>query len=206
LAPLATGAPEPRPAPPPQDGRWIGRTFFAVVIGASLIQASHAVYYGFSALAWRAAGYDGVTVGALWALGVIAEIVVFAVQGRLPVALTPVRLMMLGAAGAAIRWGAMALDPSFALLWPLQLLHGLSFAATHIGALSYIARSAPFGQAATAQAYLAMALGIGMASAIAVSGWLYESFGVGAYAAMALAAVAGGVCCVVANAARRGLP
>jgi PPP family 3-phenylpropionic acid transporter len=208
LAPLSTGAPEPPAAGLPllQGRRWIGRAFLAVAIGASLIQASHAVYYGFSALAWRAAGYDGATVGALWALGVLAEIVLFAVQGRLPIFLTPVRLMMVGAAGAAIRWGAMAFDPPFGMLLILQTLHGLSFAATHVGALTFIARSAPLGQAATAQAYLAMALGVGMAAAIAGSGWLYENFGSGAYAAMALAAVAGGVCCVVAYTARRGLP
>ena len=54
------------------------------------------------------------------------------------------------------------------------------------------------GQAATAQAYLAMALGAGMAGAIALSGWLYGSFGNAAYAVMALAAIAGGVCCVIA--------
>lgn len=208
LAPLSTGAPEPPAVGLPllQGRRWIGRAFLAVAIGASLIQASHAVYYGFSALAWRAAGYDGATVGALWALGVLAEIVLFAVQGRLPIFLTPVRLMMVGAAGAAIRWGAMAFDPPFGMLLILQTLHGLSFAATHVGALTFIARSAPLGQAATAQAYLAMALGVGMAAAIAGSGWLYENFGSGAYAAMALAAVAGGVCCVVAYTARRGLP
>ena len=100
----------------------------------------------------------------------------------------------------------MAFDPPFGMLLILQTLHGLSFAATHVGALTFIARSAPLGQAATAQAYLAMALGVGMAAAIAGSGWLYENFGSGAYAAMALAAVAGGVCCVVAYTARRGLP
>src|SRR6185437_322629 len=57
--------------------------FIAVLAAASLIQASHAVYYSFSALAWRAAGLDGTTIAALWALGVVAEIVLFAMSGRL---------------------------------------------------------------------------------------------------------------------------
>jgi PPP family 3-phenylpropionic acid transporter len=206
LAPLSTGMPEaagaPSTAPAPRVRLARDPAFLAMVAAASLIQASHAVYYGFSALAWRAEGFDGTTVGALWALGVAAEIVLFASQARLPAAATPVRLMMAGAIGAALRWGAMALGPPAAMLPLLQMLHALSFGATHLGALSAAARAAPAGQAATAQAYLAMALGAGMAGAIALSGWLYESFGNGAYAAMALAAIAGGICCVIAQRAR----
>src|SRR5262249_22110855 len=79
------------------------------LVAASLIQASDAVYYGFSALGWETAGLDGGAIGALWALAVIAEIALFAVSGRLPLA--PTTLIMLGAAGAVIRWGAMAFDP-----------------------------------------------------------------------------------------------
>jgi hypothetical protein len=41
--------------------------------GASLIQGSHAVYYGFSALAWTQSGLDGAAIATLWALGVAAE-------------------------------------------------------------------------------------------------------------------------------------
>jgi PPP family 3-phenylpropionic acid transporter len=202
LAPLATGAPEPA-GPPVARKRFLrDPAFLAVAAAASLIQASHAVYYGFSALAWRAQGLDGATVGALWALGVAAEIVLFALQGRLPAFVTPVMLMSAGAAGAVLRWGVMALNPPAVLLPALQLLHALSFGATHLGALSAAAGAAPQGQAATAQAYLAMALGAGMATAIALSGWLYGNFGSGAYAAMALAAIAGGVCCVIAYAVR----
>ncbi|HEY0302939.1 MAG TPA: MFS transporter, partial [Rhizomicrobium sp.] len=54
------------------------KAFLAVVAAASLIQASHAVFYGFSAVAWRSAGLDGGTIATLWGLGVIAEIVLFA--------------------------------------------------------------------------------------------------------------------------------
>src|SRR5262249_23751813 len=50
------------------------RAFVAAAAAASLIQASHAIYYGFSALQWQAAGLDGGAIGALWALAVGAEI------------------------------------------------------------------------------------------------------------------------------------
>jgi PPP family 3-phenylpropionic acid transporter len=78
----------------------------------------------------------------------------------------------------------------------------LSFGATHLGALGFVARHAPAGQAATAQGYLAIATGVVLAGAMGISGVLYEKFGGLAYTAMALAAVAGGACAVVAYRAR----
>ncbi len=165
--------------------------FLAAAAAASLIQASHAVYYGFSALDWRAAGLDGGAIGALWALAVVAEIALFAISPRLPLA--PTTLLMLGAAGAVVRWSAMAFDPPTALLPPLQCLHALSFGATHLGALGFMARAAPAELGATAQGYLAVALGLVMAAAMGISGLLYARWGGLAYGAMALAAAAGGV-------------
>ncbi len=171
--------------------------FLAAAAAASLIQASHAVYYGFSALDWRAAGLDGGAIGALWALAVVAEIALFAISPRLPLA--PTTLLMLGAAGAVVRWSAMAFDPPTALLPPLQCLHALSFGATHLGALGFMARAAPAELGATAQGYLAVALGLVMAAAMGISGLLYARWGGLAYGAMALAAAAGGVFALAAH-------
>jgi len=171
--------------------------FVAAAAAASLIQASHAVYYGFSALDWQAAGLDGGAIGALWALAVVAEIALFAISGRLPLA--PTTLLMLGAAGAVVRWSAMAFDPPPALLVPLQCLHALSFGATHLGALGFVARAAPAELGATAQGYLAVALGLVMAAAMGLSGVLYARFGGLAYGAMALVAAAGGIFAWVAH-------
>ncbi len=203
LEPLSAAAPPASAPEQPRPHLLRDPAFIAVVAAASLIQSSHAVYYGFSALEWRAAGLDGTTIAALWALGVIAEIVLFAVSGRLPPLFQPSVLLMIGAAGAALRWAAMALDPpGFVLPW-LQLLHALSFGATHLGALGFVARHAPAGQSATAQGYLAIVIGLVGAAATALSGWLYAEFGARAYVAMVLAAVAGGVCGYVAHTTRR---
>jgi MFS transporter, PPP family, 3-phenylpropionic acid transporter len=176
--------------------------FLAAVAAASLVQASHAVYYGFSALAWRAAGLDGAAVGALWALAVVAEIILFAVSARL--ALSPTTLLVAGAVGALVRWSAMAFDPPTALLPPLQCLHALSFGATHLGALGFVARAAPAEFGATTQGYLAVAQGLVMAAAMGVSGVLYARSDSLAYGAMALAAALGGVFAVVAHRLGRG--
>lgn len=210
ISALAALALSPLSAAPPLSEQSVPRTsllrdpaFIAVLAAASLIQSSHAVYYGFSALQWRANGLDGSAIATLWTLGVIAEIVLFAVSGRLPPFFQPTVLMLIGAAGGALRWAAMAIDPPALLLPWLQLLHAGSFGATHLGALGFVARRAPPGQGATAQGYLAIAVGVSMAAATALSGWLYGSFGSRAYAAMALAAIAGGGCAHIAQRARR---
>ncbi len=174
-------------------------SFLAVIAAASLIQASHAIYYGFSTIDWQSAGFGGTTIGTLWALGVIAEIALFAISPRLPSTITPIALLLIGATGAAIRWGAMALGPPAAALPVLQLLHALSFGATHLGALAFVARAAPAGMAATAQGYLAVAISGTMAAAMAIAGLLYGRYGGAAYAAMALTACAGGLCALLAR-------
>src|SRR5262249_34141478 len=57
-------------------------SFLLFLLAASMIQASHALYYAFGTLHWRAQGFADGTIGALWALGVIAEIALFAVSGN----------------------------------------------------------------------------------------------------------------------------
>ena len=193
LRPLRPGG-EPERAAPRRRSRLLAMPgFLPVAAGASLIQASHAVYYGFSTLDWTAKGLSGSIIGALWALGVAAEIVLFLLSARLPAALGPRMLLLIGAAGAVLRWGAMALDPPLILLAPVQCLHALSFGASFLGAVQFLARAAPDGEAATAQAYFSTMQGIVMAATTGISGMLYGSFGALAYAAMAACAAVGGI-------------
>ena len=202
LGPLA---PHEAAAAPAQPRKRLlrDRAFLVAAISAGLTQASHAVYYAFSALDWRQAGLDGSAIASLWALGVIAEIILFAVMSRLPAFLTPTLLLVVGGAGAVIRWTAMALDPPVWTLPLLQLLHAFSFGMTYLGALLFTSRHAPPGQAATAQGYLAVILGVTAAAAMGLSGWLYGQFGDKAYAAMALTAVVGCAYGAVADRAAR---
>jgi MFS transporter, PPP family, 3-phenylpropionic acid transporter len=93
----------------------------------------------------------------------------------------------------------MAFGPPPAALPALQCLHALSFAATHLGAIGFIARTVPTQLGATAQGYLAIMLGLAMAGGMAVSGVLYARYGSFAYAAMAGAALLGGGCALGAH-------
>jgi MFS transporter, PPP family, 3-phenylpropionic acid transporter len=175
----------------PADSLWRSPAFVAVVLGASLIQASHAVMYGFATLQWSARGIPGPAIGILWAIGVIAEVALFALSSRLVGWFGSIGLILLGGLGGVVRWTAMAFDPPTAALPLLQGLHALSFAATHLGTMHYLAQAAPARRGATAQGDLVAVQGIVFAVAMSLSGGLVEAYGSRAYGAMAAAAAVG---------------
>jgi PPP family 3-phenylpropionic acid transporter len=187
--------PVPRPAAetPAASPKTLLRNpaFLAVVLASSMVQSSHAFYYGFSTIQWRAEGFDGRLIGLLWGLGVFAEIVLFALSGRLPKSLPPTALLAIGGCGAIVRWTAMAFDPPVAMLPALQLLHAASFGAAHLGMMGFLARNVPRELAATAQGFAATWSGIVNASATFVSGFVYAATGSLAYLVMAAMALIG---------------
>jgi PPP family 3-phenylpropionic acid transporter len=168
--------------------------FRACLLATGLIQASHAAYYSFSTLHWRAAGIDEGTIGLLWAEGVVAEILLFGCGAGLAERIGTARLFGLGAAAAALRWGVLALTTDLGLLLATNWLHGLSFGLTHLATVGYIARRVPRTYAATAQS-LASAIATGVATAFATicAGALFERSPALAFAAMAVLAGLGGL-------------
>ena len=97
--------------------------------------------------------------------------------------------MLIGALAGTIRWPLMALDPHVALLAPLQALHGLTFGATHLGAIHFMSAAIPASHAGTAQGLFATLTGVMMGLAIIASGPLYAALGGSAYAVMTVPAV-----------------
>jgi MFS transporter, PPP family, 3-phenylpropionic acid transporter len=180
-------------------GLWHSAVFVSVAVGASLIQASHAVMYGFATLQWSARGLDGTTIGLLWAIGVVAEILLFAVSGRLMARIGAVEMILAGALGAILRWTAMAFDPPAALLPMLQCLHALSFGATHLGAMHVLSRLPDRRGGATLQGDFSAVQGVTFAAAMGLSGVLVERLGSFSYLAMSLAAAGGLVIALVAH-------
>jgi len=86
----------------------------------------------------------------------------------------------------------MAFAPPLWLLWPLQALHALTFAATFLAGVQIVERLAP-REAETAAQTLSSVLSAGVliGVATALSGPLYDRWGAGGYGAMAVMAAAG---------------
>ncbi|QPF93977.1 MFS transporter [Bradyrhizobium commune] len=163
--------------------------FWAIILSAALIQGSHAAYYSFSAISWQAHGLGGLTIAGLWTLGVIAEIIVFALSPRFSP--HPSTLMAVGGASAVLRWVITAHDPPLALLAIVQLGHGLSFGVTMVGTMTLLVQRVPSHRIARGQGYYAACSGVlGAASSIA-SGAIYAWIGEGLYYVMAAIAACG---------------
>lgn len=165
------------------------RGFLTIMAASALIQGSHAAYYTFASITWQSAGVGGLTIAGLWSLGVLAEIVVFAVSPRLTLA--PPLLVVLGGLCGLVRWVITAQQPDIAVLAGIQLMHGLTFGLTQVGIMGLLVRHVPGHLTATAQGYLTACTGIVMSSAAILSGLIYARYGQGAYYAMAALALAG---------------
>ncbi|WP_200372015.1 MFS transporter [Rhodovibrio salinarum] len=181
-----------------------GRFLLFLAIGA-LLQASHAVYYGFSAVHWQAAGLSPTAVGWLWSEGVIAEVLLFACGTALVARVGPIGLLSLAALAGVVRWSVLAGTTDPISLSAVQALHALTFAATHLGAMHYITRRAPPGLQATAQGiYAGTTGGIAMGATMLAAGWLYDTIGGNAFLAMAgMCALAGLLAVPLLHAERR---
>ena len=162
------------------------RRFWQFVAVTAAIQASHQLYYGFGTLYWRSLGFSDAVIGVLWAEGVIAEILLFWQGSRLLAQLGPLGLMMTGGAAGIVRWGLMGITVGLVPALLLQLLHALTFGATHLGAMNFLSRTVPPGAAASAQAlYSGASSGIGSGVVMLGAGALYANYGGSAYLFMA---------------------
>ncbi len=162
-----------------------GSGFWVFLLATAAIQASHATYYTFGTVHWLSLGASGTGVGVLWTIGVLAEVALFAASGPVLRAISPLGLIALAGVAGCIRWLAMAFDPPWAAVAGLQLLHGLTYGAAHLGAMFFIARAFPVRFAGTAQAiYGSITAGLGMAIATAAIGPAYRDWGAFAYLPM----------------------
>ncbi len=168
------------------------RSFALFLAAATVIQGSHAVYYAFGTLHWRSLGYSDDVIGALWAEGVIAEIILFAAGDRVVRRLGPGALIVLGGVAGCVRWALTGVSDALPVLIAVQALHAFSFGASHLGAVHFIARAVPPGLSASAQSlYSTVVMGLGLGLLLFASGLLYASAGGGAYLVMAVLALGG---------------
>ena len=174
------------------------RRLLLFVLAAGFIQSSHAMLYGFGSLRWLKPGYSEDAIGVLWAIGVVAEVILFAFGGVLVRRLGPVGLLLLGGVAGILRWVLFALFTSLPVLVLIQLLHAFTFAGTHLAAVYFLVRRAPAGLAATAQGlYGAIAWGGLFGLAMLASGTLYAAFAAAAFHAMAALCLVGVFCALM---------
>lgn len=167
------------------------RTEVQAFLGACfLMQLSHGVYYAFYSIHLKAAGYSNTAVGALWALGVIAEVLVFLVMHRLLLAFGSRRVLIGSLALAAIRWLLIGAFVELAAVQVLaQTLHAATFGTFHAAAIHLVHRYFPGRTQGRGQAlYNSLSFGAGGAAGSLMGGLLWD--GPGPFTTFALGAVA----------------
>jgi PPP family 3-phenylpropionic acid transporter len=151
----------------------------ALLVACLLMQAGHGPYYAFYSIYLEEHGYSASIIGALWALGVVAEVVVFAFMHRL-VAWVGLRNLFLLAFGlTAVRWLLVALlVESVAAMVFAQLLHAASFGLYHAVAIQLVHRAFTAGHQGRGQAlYSSVSFGAGGAAGALLAGYAWQSAG-----------------------------
>lgn len=145
-----------------------------------LMQMSHGTYYTFYSIYLESQGYSKSLIGELWALGVVAEVVVyiFFMHAAL-MRFGAIRLLMFSLLLAALRW---ILIGSFSAYLPVllfaQLLHAATFGIFHAAAIHSVHHRFPRRLLGRGQAlYSSVSFGLGGTLGSLSSGYLWEYFG-----------------------------
>jgi PPP family 3-phenylpropionic acid transporter len=163
----------------------------ALLASAFAMAFAHGALYLFYSIYLAAHGYSQTVIGALWSLGVVAEILVFMRIGEI-LRRHPVRSVLLACfAAAAIRFVMIAGGVgSLALLIFAQVLHALTFGAFHAACIHAVNHWFPHGCQGRGQAlYSSLSFGLGGLLGGLLAGAVWDFLG-GASAYLISAAVA----------------
>jgi PPP family 3-phenylpropionic acid transporter len=156
------------------------------------MQLSHGIYYAFYSIYLRAAGYSNTAVGALWSLGVIAEILVFLGMHRLLLRFGARRVLLWSLGLGAVRWILIGAFVDLVLVQVVaQSLHAATFGTFHAAAIHLVHDYFPGRTQGRGQAlYNSLGFGAGGAAGSLIGGLLWDvpgpfvTFAVGALAAL----------------------
>lgn len=143
-----------------------------------LMQMSHGPYYTFFTLHLASLGYSSALIGVLWAVGVVAEVLMFMLMSRVLARFSVRRVLAVSFAMAALRWCLLG---SFAdHLWILliaQLMHAATFGSFHAASIHFVQSSFGARQQGQGQALYAGLSGIGGALGALYAGYCWSSLG-----------------------------
>jgi PPP family 3-phenylpropionic acid transporter len=153
----------------------------ALLAACCCMAAAHGTLYGFFSLHAQAAGHSKTAIGALWTLGVVAEIAVFMAWPRLARRWSLRQLLLASFLCAGLRFAAIGWGTQFlALLVLAQLLHAATFGAYHAASIAAVHRLFPGRLQARGQTlYSSVSYGLGGGAGLLIAGWSWEALGPG---------------------------
>ncbi|CAL1241157.1 MFS transporter [Candidatus Methylocalor cossyra] len=155
------------------------REVLAFFLASLLLQIGHGPYYVFYSVYLKEHGFTSGETGQLWALGVMAEIVLFAVLHRVFGRYSLGAVFRLSLALTALRWLLIAWGVEhLALLVAAQLLHAVSYGAAHAASVHLVHGYFRGPHHGKGQAlYSSIGFGLGGALGSLLSGYLWTAWG-----------------------------
>ena len=150
--------------------------FFVVCF---LMLCSHGPYYTFYSIYLEAHGYSSRMIGLLWAIGVLAEVVMFLLMHRLLPKYGVRKLLVVTLLLTSLRWLTIGFYvDSFALIFIAQLGHAFSFGVFHSVGITLAHRFFTGRHQGRGQAlYSSVSYGAGVAVGSLISGVFWDGAG-----------------------------
>ncbi len=151
----------------------------ALLLACLLIQVSHGPYYTFYSIYTESNGYDKSWIGVLWAIGVLSEVIAFAMMPYLVKKFGLRTLLLFSLFSGSLRWLLIGfyIDNVFITTFA-QIFHASTFGIYHAVAIAYIHRYFKGKNQGKGQAlYSSISFGLGGAIGSLYGGYLWESAG-----------------------------
>jgi PPP family 3-phenylpropionic acid transporter len=116
------------------------REVVVLLLSCALMVSSHGLLYNFYSIFLEQQGYSGTTIGLLWAVGVIFEIIIFLLMPRILNKFTLKAVLLISLGFAVIRFFLIgAYVDSIILLFIAQVMHAATFGSFHVASIQLIA-------------------------------------------------------------------
>ncbi|HHH6113297.1 TPA: 3-phenylpropionate MFS transporter [Escherichia coli] len=133
--------------------------------------------------------FDYRVILALLTLGVVAEVIIFALSNKLFRRCSARDMLLISAICGVVRWGIMGATTALPWLIVVQILHCGTFTVCHLAAMRYIAARQGSEVIRLQAVYSAVAMGGSIAIMTVFAGFLYQYLGHGVFWVMALVAL-----------------
>ncbi len=148
----------------------------AFLLVCFLMLVSHGPYYTFYSIYLENHGYSRGMIGLLWAIGVMAEVIVFLMMHRLLLSFRARQLLLTSLLLTALRWLLIGFFvDNLSVLFFAQLFHAFSFGVFHAVSISLVHRFFTGRHQGRGQAlYASLSFGAGGAAGSLISGLLWD--------------------------------
>lgn len=147
----------------------------ALLLSCFFIQASHGPYYTFFTLHMESLEYSRFSIGLLWSLGVLAEVILFLFMHRLLKFREASYWLFVALLLTALRWVLMAfLAHNIWVVLFIQSLHAASFGMYHAAAIHLIHDFFPRHRGRGQALYASVSFGAGGAVGSLYAGFLWD--------------------------------